>query len=74
MKRKECVVIGAGLAGLAAAYHLTQKRWNVRLLEATGRLGGRVMTHHFKRARVWFANLVESGSAKRFSGKDRRTK
>lgn len=50
MKGKECVVIGAGLSGLAAAYHLTQKRWNVRLLEATGRLGGRVMTHHFKRA------------------------
>lgn len=43
-------MIGAGLAGLAAAYHLTQKRWNVQLLEATGRLGGRVMTHHFKRA------------------------
>jgi monoamine oxidase len=49
MKGKECVVIGAGLAGLAAAYRLTQKRWKVRVVEATGRIGGRVMTHHFKR-------------------------
>jgi monoamine oxidase len=41
MERKECVVIGAGLAGLAAAYHLTQKRWKVTVVEATRRLGGR---------------------------------
>jgi monoamine oxidase len=49
MKRKECVVIGAGLAGLAAAYHLTQNRWKVTVLEATRRIGGRVMTHRFER-------------------------
>jgi monoamine oxidase len=47
MRRKACVVIGAGLAGLAAAYRLTQNDWQVTVLEATGRLGGRVMTHHF---------------------------
>lgn len=50
MKRRECVVIGAGLAGLAAAYRLTQHRWNVTVLEATRRLGGRVMTHRFENA------------------------
>lgn len=50
MKRKECVVIGAGLAGLAAAYRLTQKNWKVSVLEATERPGGRVMTHHFEGA------------------------
>jgi monoamine oxidase len=50
MKRRECVVIGAGLAGLAAAYHLTQHRWTVTVLEATRRLGGRVMTHRFENA------------------------
>jgi monoamine oxidase len=50
MERKECGVIGAGLAGLAAAYHLTQKRWKVTVVEATRRLGGRVMTRRFKRA------------------------
>jgi len=47
MKQKECVVIGAGLAGLAAAYHLSQKNWKVTLLEAADRVGGRVMTYHF---------------------------
>jgi monoamine oxidase len=50
MSNKECVVIGAGLAGLAAAYHLTQKKWKVTVLEAAKRLGGRVMTHHFAAA------------------------
>jgi len=47
MKQRECVVIGAGLAGLAAAYHLSKKKWKVTVLEAAGRVGGRVMTHHF---------------------------
>ena len=51
MNTKACVVIGAGLSGLAAAYHLTQKKWKVTVLEATKRLGGRVMTHHFGAAR-----------------------
>lgn len=48
MKRNnECVVIGAGLAGLAAAYYLTNKHCKVTVLEARDRLGGRVLTHHF---------------------------
>ena len=48
MKRhKECVVIGAGLAGLAAAYRLSEKHCKVTVLEARDRLGGRVLTHHF---------------------------
>jgi monoamine oxidase len=46
-KKKECVVIGAGLAGLAAAYHLTNAHRQVTVLEARDRLGGRVLTHHF---------------------------
>jgi monoamine oxidase len=50
MKQKECVVIGAGLAGLAAAYRLMQANWKVTVLEAKERLGGRVMTHHFESA------------------------
>jgi monoamine oxidase len=44
---KHCVVIGGGLAGLAAAYRLTQMRWQVTLVEATERLGGRVKSHRF---------------------------
>ncbi|MFI5096679.1 MAG: flavin monoamine oxidase family protein [Candidatus Acidiferrales bacterium] len=50
MKERKCVVIGGGLAGLAAAYHLTQERWKVTLVEAAGRLGGRVKSHQFKNA------------------------
>jgi monoamine oxidase len=44
---KECVVIGAGLAGLAAAYRLSERNCKVTVLEGRDRLGGRVLTHHF---------------------------
>lgn len=51
MKRqKQCIVIGAGLAGLAAAYRLKQHRIHVTVLEARDRLGGRVLTHRFVEA------------------------
>ena len=46
MSTKSCVVIGGGLAGLAAAYRLTG-HCNVTVLEARDRLGGRVLTHRF---------------------------
>ncbi len=38
------VVIGAGLAGLIAAYELQQLGWRVTVLEARDRVGGRVVT------------------------------
>lgn len=38
------VVIGAGLAGLIAAYELEQAGWQVTVLEARDRVGGRVTT------------------------------
>jgi monoamine oxidase len=38
------VVVGAGLAGLAAAHELTRAGWSVVVLEARRRLGGRVLT------------------------------
>ena len=38
------IVIGAGVAGLAAARHLTAAGRRVLILEARGRLGGRIVT------------------------------
>jgi len=49
MTKKHCVVIGAGLAGLAAAYRLIQNGWTVEVLEADEkRVGGRVFTGRHK--------------------------
>jgi oxygen-dependent protoporphyrinogen oxidase len=45
---KKVVVIGAGFAGLSAAYHLQQENkqrnehWKIEILEARDRVGGRV--------------------------------
>lgn len=42
--RKKVIVIGAGLAGLSAAYELLQTGHDVTILEARARAGGRVFT------------------------------
>jgi len=44
---QRCIVIGAGLSGLAAAYSLKQAGWQVIVVEARNRIGGRVLTHSF---------------------------
>ncbi len=38
------IVVGAGLAGLVAAYELERQGWQVTVLEARDRVGGRVVT------------------------------
>lgn len=45
--RKKIVILGAGMAGLAAAYELLKLGHQVEILEASDRVGGRVYTHRF---------------------------
>lgn len=45
VKAKTIICIGAGLAGLAAAFKLKQKGFNVIVLESSNRVGGRVFSH-----------------------------
>lgn len=47
--KPSCVIIGAGLAGLAAAYKLKEAGWIVTVLESRERTGGRVFTHRMER-------------------------
>lgn len=43
-ERRNVIIIGAGLAGLVAAYELTRLNYDVTVLEAQSRPGGRVLT------------------------------
>ncbi|MBB6144800.1 monoamine oxidase [Silvibacterium bohemicum] len=45
-----CVIVGAGLAGLTAAYRLSAAGWKVTVLEARNRAGGRAWTYRFAQA------------------------
>jgi monoamine oxidase len=44
-KKPKVVIIGAGFAGLAAAYYLHQKKIDFVILEARNRISGRVFSH-----------------------------
>ncbi len=45
MSNKKILVVGAGIGGLGAAYWLKQKGYDVEILEATNRPGGRMHTN-----------------------------
>ena len=53
-RRKSCVIVGAGFSGLSAAYKLKNAGWNVTVLEARDRIGGRVFSYRLPNNR----NLV----------------
>jgi monoamine oxidase len=46
-----CIIVGAGLSGLAAANVLKQAHWDVTVLEGRERTGGRVFSFGFKENR-----------------------
>jgi monoamine oxidase len=56
--RGRVVVVGAGLAGLTAAYELDRKGWDVTVLEARDRVGGRCRTF---RRELRFGHVAEAG-------------
>ncbi len=41
-------VVGGGVAGLCAAYELSRRGASIKLLEASDRCGGRILTHRFE--------------------------
>jgi len=59
---KRICVIGGGIAGLTAAYELTERGHEVTLLEASNRLGGRMLTHYFNEELKEAAPYAELGA------------
>jgi monoamine oxidase len=60
-ERQTCLVIGGGLAGLAAALRAKGKRWQVHVFEAQAELGGRVKSHYFHDPRGYCHLVCELG-------------
>jgi monoamine oxidase len=58
--RKRITIIGAGIAGLVAAYELEQLGHRVEVLEGSRRIGGRIHTHRFRSGPT--GPLVELGA------------
>ncbi|GAB4128338.1 MAG: hypothetical protein OHK0045_18270 [Raineya sp.] len=56
-KDENVLVLGAGIAGLTAAYLLVQKGIKVLVLEARERIGGRVFTYSFPEAPQIYTEL-----------------
>ncbi len=61
----DAIVVGAGMAGLAAAAELTRAGLSIAVIEARGRIGGRVATLHDARTPIPVelgAELVHEGA------------
>ena len=69
--RPTCLVIGGGLAGLAAAERAKERGWRVHLFEAQPELGGRVKSHHFLDPRGYCHLVCELGGE--WIGKNHKT-
>ena len=67
LNHRTVTVIGAGLAGLAAAYDLHRAGWTVTVLEARPRVGGRVYT-----VRTFAHGQVAEGGGEFIEEKHRR--
>lgn len=61
--KKHVVIIGAGLSGLTLAYLLSQNNISITILEASSRVGGRILTREgalgtpLELGAMWFSDL-----------------
>jgi monoamine oxidase len=59
---KKIIILGAGLSGLLAAYRLQNKAFDIEIIEARDRIGGRIQTINSNTAQVemgatWFNDI-----------------